>query len=290
MSESTRTVVNVVRDSLLLEIYKDALPNLFISSIGYYPDGDMKNSNQATEADDMVLVYCESGEGLTDWRGIDVSVRANQFIITPVRHLKIRSSTYRPWSIYRIHFKGEAADFFSQEEPTPVNVYIGSRLNPKLSIFQEMLEVLQGMKDHLESIRYASSVLYEFLSAVHYQTVVSKREHAKQKVEADIVDIALQFLHDHLADDITLQDVVAHVKCSQSKLSAQFRTRTGKTIMGYLQEIRIAKACQLLKETDSAINQVAKAIGIDDPLYFSRVFSRAMGMSPKEYRGKYAIR
>ena len=52
----------------------------------------------------------------------------------------------------------------------------------------------------------------------------------------------------------------------------------------YANQLRINKACSLLDFTDLHINQICYRVGITDPYYFSRLFSRIMGMSPSAYR------
>jgi len=46
----------------------------------------------------------------------------------------------------------------------------------------------------------------------------------------------------------------------------------------------VEHSCRLLRQTDLRVNQICYRIGIDDPYYFSRLFSKQMGMSPTKYR------
>ena len=54
----------------------------------------------------------------------------------------------------------------------------------------------------------------------------------------------------------------------------------------FLQEFRIKKSLSYLADTDTSISEVAGLVGIPDSNYFSKVFSRVMGMSPRDYRKK----
>jgi len=54
--------------------------------------------------------------------------------------------------------------------------------------------------------------------------------------------------------------------------------------LAYFNQMKVEYACKMLRETDMKINQICYKIGIEDPFYFSRMFSKIVGMSPSEYR------
>jgi YesN/AraC family two-component response regulator len=56
--------------------------------------------------------------------------------------------------------------------------------------------------------------------------------------------------------------------------------------MEYFNQLKIQKACQYLLYTELRIQEIADKLGIADPFYFSRMFSKLMGMSPQQYRGR----
>ena len=59
---------------------------------------------------------------------------------------------------------------------------------------------------------------------------------------------------------------------------------TGKSAISYINEYRIERASALLSSTDASITEIADSVGIPDPNYFTRIFTRVKGKSPKEYR------
>ena len=63
-----------------------------------------------------------------------------------------------------------------------------------------------------------------------------------------------------------------------------FRRYTNKTPMQYIISLRIANAKMLLETTDYSIKEIGCIVGYDNPLYFSRLFSKYTGMSPAKYR------
>ena len=54
--------------------------------------------------------------------------------------------------------------------------------------------------------------------------------------------------------------------------------------ISYINKIRIEKAAALFKNSDRSITEIAMEVGFDDSNYFSRIFKKQMGMSPREYK------
>ncbi len=69
-------------------------------------------------------------------------------------------------------------------------------------------------------------------------------------------------------------------------LTTVVRRRTGRTVQEWIIERRIAEARRLLAETDLPVAEVARRVGVPDPGYFSRLFRRAHGASPRKWRGR----
>ena len=74
---------------------------------------------------------------------------------------------------------------------------------------------------------------------------------------------------------------------STSWFNRSFRSEAGTSPMQYILEIRIRNAQILLETTDYSIADIAGVIGYDNPMYFSRLFRKAKGMSPAKYRKAY---
>ncbi|MCX2982755.1 arabinose operon transcriptional regulator AraC [Halieaceae bacterium IMCC14734] len=100
----------------------------------------------------------------------------------------------------------------------------------------------------------------------------------------DRIRNAQQFIHEHYNQAFSLQDVANYVHMSASRLSGLFKQQAGVTIFGWRDEKRMLEAAQLLRGTDISISEIGQLIGITDPAYFSRVFQRHVGSSPRAYR------
>lgn len=85
---------------------------------------------------------------------------------------------------------------------------------------------------------------------------------------------------------LSLRDVAREVGLTPGHLTTVVRRRTGRTVGEWIIERRMAEARGLLAETDLPIGEVARRVGLPDPGYFSRLFGRAHGASPREWRGR----
>ena len=83
---------------------------------------------------------------------------------------------------------------------------------------------------------------------------------------------------------LSLDQVAAAVGLSPNYLSALFRREMGCTFVAFLTDRRMERARELLETTDLRSGQVAHAVGYRDPRYFSSLFKKTQGMTPREYR------
>ncbi|KRE64542.1 response regulator [Paenibacillus sp. Soil750] len=85
-------------------------------------------------------------------------------------------------------------------------------------------------------------------------------------------------------DNFSLQDAAEYVNLSPNYLSRVFSQETGQTFIEFLTQVRIRKAMDLLKSTSAKSYEIAFLVGYNDPHYFSNLFKRLTGMTPKEFR------
>ena len=97
---------------------------------------------------------------------------------------------------------------------------------------------------------------------------------------------AQNYIRQHLSNDLNVQIIASYLHCSTSHLMHIFKQKTGKTVIEYITNERIEKGKQLLKGADLQINVVAKLCGYDDYSYFTRVFKKETGFTPREYRNR----
>ncbi|MDC7234581.1 MAG: helix-turn-helix transcriptional regulator [Spirochaetales bacterium] len=83
-----------------------------------------------------------------------------------------------------------------------------------------------------------------------------------------------------------METVTKQFFISPSYLSKLFRQFTGKTFIEYLTNLRVSKACELLKTSDRKLFEIAELVGYSDSRYFSSLFKKHTGLTPSQYRNK----
>ena len=128
-------------------------------------------------------------------------------------------------------------------------------------------------QEMMKNYEEARSVFREFSSSEgHYKADVAK---------------TLEYMEENYMYRLTLASISANVNLSSSYLCRIFKSEVGTSITNYLNNLRVRKAATLIKENTLSMKEISSMVGIDDQLYFSRLFKKYMGISPSEYGKKY---
>lgn len=100
----------------------------------------------------------------------------------------------------------------------------------------------------------------------------------------ELIKNAMLYISEHFNESITLEDVSSHVHLHPSYFSTMFKQSTGSSFKEYLNMVRIEESKRLLSNTDFSIIDIAIAIGFEDQSYFSKVFKKYTGLTPKQFR------
>lgn len=104
------------------------------------------------------------------------------------------------------------------------------------------------------------------------------------QIEADKIHQIQQYILEHSHEDISLDTLAHRVKLSPIYISKMFKEKLGVNYIDYLTECRIDKAKKLLNDSEKSLKEITFEIGYHEPNYFSKVFKKMCGVSPKEYR------
>ena len=109
------------------------------------------------------------------------------------------------------------------------------------------------------------------------------RKHTAQHYSPQ-VEKAVLFIDADLSQDLSLGTIAENLNISAGYLSSVFRKETGKTVTEYVNEKRTEHAAALLRGSSLQVQTVAQYCGIPDVNYFSKIFKRRYGVTPREYR------
>ena len=285
----------VVLPPMIVEMERNdsLVSSLYVTDIGYFPRAAHHFCERKTPIGQYVLIYCVEGSGWYRVGGKEYQVTKGQFfILPPYQPHAYGTSEDQSWTIYWIHFSGAHAAIYAEgmQMPQNIKVAMNSRIMYRISIFEELLTTLQS--GSLEDLRYASSLLHHFLASMRY---LSQFRRAQQSsVEGGsafsgsdgkaVCEAAIHFMEENIENRITLQQVLRYTGYSQSHLSILFKKHVGQSPLAYFNRLKMEHACKLLRETNLKVNQICHKVGIEDQYYFSRLFSKTMGMSPIKWR------
>lgn len=101
-----------------------------------------------------------------------------------------------------------------------------------------------------------------------------------------IVGAAREYIRDHIAEEITIEALCQHTDTNRTRLYEMFRKECGMGIAAYIRETRMAEARRRLRETEATVAEVSAAVGFYDYNYFSRVYKRRFGLSPRKEKAE----
>lgn len=264
-------------------LFNQVINKAYITDLGYYPKAQYHYRKRPLGADQNILIYCLEGKGTVTIDTVNYGIGPGDYFIIPSNmphHYK--TDEKNPWTIYWCHFKGEQADAIVQKliDRAGSFKYNIDFLGERISIFDQLYSNLEKGYSY-ENLTYVNLLFLQFLSSFLFSDRFSVN---LQNKTDSFLEKSICFMQDHVDKNLTLQDFAGHVNYSPSHYSLKFKNETGFSPIEYFNQLKIQKACQYLQFTDLRIKEIAFKIGIQDAYYFTRLFGKTMGFSPKDYR------
>lgn len=105
----------------------------------------------------------------------------------------------------------------------------------------------------------------------------------ENSLEYDRIKKILSYIEENYQNKITLNDIAGHIHLCESECTRLFKRHMNTTLFAFLQEYRIERSLEFLRD-DQPVSAVADKAGFSDPNYYSKVFAKIKGCSPREYR------
>lgn len=137
-------------------------------------------------------------------------------------------------------------------------------LSPQLTASGSIAQLRQLLYDHLKGFRRQPDSGNPFL--------------------LNRISKAASFIEEHYMDDISLASVADELHISPEYLSRTFKKQTGTNFNNYLNNIRLQRALELLKDYELPVSEIAMQTGFQSPAYFSKCFKSAFGLSPQQWK------
>jgi AraC-like DNA-binding protein len=261
------------------------ISTLYITALGFYSKSHYHYQEYATGISQITLIYCLKGCGWVELPTGHYSISSNQYLIIPSDvPYTYGSDNKNPWTIYWFHFNGTQSNYFFD--------LLGRQSKDGISetiFIEERQKIFDSIYQNLEQGFSLDNLLYANISFQYYLTsfIYSKQFVAASNVaEKDLIDLSIEYMQNHLHQSVSLESLASFINVSSSHYSCSFKKKTGYSPIVYFNHLKIQRACELLQFTSLRIGEIASELGIEDTYYFSRLFSKVMGMSPLGYRKK----
>lgn len=107
----------------------------------------------------------------------------------------------------------------------------------------------------------------------------------KKNRSVKYVNTAIEYIEQHFCEPITAEEIANEIGLNRSYLQTLFKSHTGKTVLEYINSLRIAKACFIMKNTDLSVVDIAVDCGFASRQHFMYTFKKHTGMTAKQFRG-----
>lgn len=145
--------------------------------------------------------------------------------------------------------------------------------------FSQSYDIFAASSQRDSFVRLAVDLLTEAVNMKEENLGLIKHSHVISRAEAYVKQ-------NYCDPNISLISAAKYVGMSSAHFSTVFSQTLGKSFITYLTSMRIEKAKELLENTDMKLSAIAMDIGYNEPNYFSHVFKKNVGVTPKEYRNK----
>ncbi|WP_024832799.1 AraC family transcriptional regulator [Ruminiclostridium josui] len=273
------------------------IPVTSVKAIERYHDAEWSKGLSIHETFEMV--YIKSGSGVFEIGEQNVSVGSNDIvIIKPNQSHKLSVDSQGGCDFIVLYFK-----FMDQTEHTLSEVSLGDFINfvsgresgsfIKLKVSQknDIIVLLNRILKEQTNDQLGSDLL-NYLMLMELFVLISRALKAewensiknKSPKIKELMQSAIQFVHNNFEREISITDIAKYVFLSPSYFTRAFKENTGLSPMQYLLNIRIKRACELLRETDQKVGEIALSVGFSNQQRFNDMFKKQTNMTPMQYR------
>lgn len=273
------------------------IPVTDIKAIERYRDAQWSKGLSIHETFEMV--YIKSGEGIFEIGDQSTLVGPNDIvIIKPHQHHKLTVNSEGGCDFIVLYFKfmnqanhtlseTSLEDFINFVSSKESGAFIKLKVSQKNDIIVLLNRILREKASDL-----LGSDLLNYLMLMELFVLISRALKAewensiknKSPKIKELMHAAIQFVLNNFEREISITDIAKYVFLSPSYFTRAFKEDTGVSPMQYLLNIRIKRACELLKETDLKVGDIAHSVGFSNQQRFNDMFKKQIKMTPMNYR------
>lgn len=221
------------------------------------------------------LHYVFRGKGWVEVNGQRFAVDTGQsFLIVPQIPTKYYPDPASPWGYQWVDIAGDDARALMEQTAFSPAAPVSPRFPA-----EAVVPLFRGVAEADSPYRAVGSLflLYDYYFKNH------PSPHSLWK-KPSYAEKAVSYIQANAHRPLPVSEIARHLNISRAHLYRAFETELSTSPGAYLTEYRIRQACELLKQTSLPVKVIAFSLGFENPLYFTQVFTRKRGMSPRRYR------
>lgn len=246
---------------------------LHVMEVGY--NRTPKGLRQVMKRDVYILHYITEGYGTFCGESFD---DGGGYLVCPGELEIVEADSKQPYEAYWIMFQGSGAIEFLKKCGLPQHnsVFTFAQTKACAEILRNALFDINPLSEWEEA---------SLMQAAFYRVMALHLAGFRGQDSGDTVAQKVkEFIQKNYYNDISVENMAKSFHFSRNYLYMLFKKEYGISPQAYLLHYRIEKAKELLTyEKDLTVGEVARAAGFRDPLYFSRVFHKKVGIPPSEF-------
>lgn len=229
-----------------------------------------------------------SGRGVLKTRNRVHDVHEGQiFLLRENEEIYYEADTQDPWQYVWIAFAGEYAHRYMHYAGFTDDICVQECHVPPMEFYTLVKEILEHPHLNISSELHRMSLALQYLSlAIESREFGQDGTRQREDLSPDdYVAYATRYIQANYAN-IRISDVASYIGVNRTYLTTLFKKKMLMSPQEFLMHVRMDRSRSLLRHTDIPVSAVAKEVGYEDQLAFSKIFKKKFGVSPAQYRKK----
>ena len=224
---------------------------------------------------------------LTIDRSLYLLEKGQGFLVAPGKTYQCIADKEDPCEYLWVGFKGKDVErmLFNSRLTHGNPVYQSPNWEELFQYLQEMSEAVR--KGESGALLYCQGLLLLIFAHLSRETFLFNEPHDLLKlsnIQEEYFRQSVEFIQDHIQEDVTVQTVADHLGLNRSYFSRMFKKISGLNPVDFIKNYRLDMAWHILRHTNTPIKQISLMTGFGDPSYFTKRFRTRYGVTPRSVR------
>ena len=272
-----------MEEAHVLKLKSRKFSDFYLCFCGYAKCEPLHSFGPAVRPNHVIHIITK-GRGRYTAEGRQYDLHEGQgFLIEPEVQTFYQADRNEPWSYMWIGFSGtRAGEYLADLGLSGNNLIFSCRDIPELNVL--MQNIINRNTYSVENEFLRESFLYQVFAVLSRSLKVQSLSADEKDPDNIYVRQAVEYIQNNYLEPVRVADIADYVGVSRGYLHKLFLKYVGQSPQDYLIGCRMTRGAELLSVTELSIEEIALSCGYTDPLAFSRIFKRRIGMTAREYR------